>query len=107
MIVLLYPVFIQVGGCYPSALVQPETSTKTHVSACVCSSPEALWLESESSASFQWLTVCKHWDSTCDIAVQGERLDVSDAAAESKKLNRQKPCSNMRYTVNVSEFGFY
>jgi len=32
----MYLVFIQGGGCYPSALDQPETSTKTQVSACVC-----------------------------------------------------------------------
>jgi hypothetical protein len=29
------------------------------------------------------------------------------AAAESKEINRQKPCSNIRHTVDVSEFGFY
>lgn len=38
--------------------------------------------------------------------MQGEILDVSDAA-ESKTLNRQKTCSNIRYAVNVSEFELY
>lgn len=62
----------------------------------------ALWLEGEFNACFEWLTRLKQWYSTHDIVVQGEGLDASDAAAESKKLYMQETWSHVRCTVPVS-----
>jgi hypothetical protein len=62
---------------------------------------ETLRLEGEFNASTAWLTRLKHQYSTCGTAVQGEKLGVNDAAAntEVQKLYWKKTWNQIKYTM--------
>jgi hypothetical protein len=78
---------------FVSGLTRSEQKEHQSLVPCVHRQSSFLWslgLEDEFNVSIGWLTRFRQWYSICEIAVQGERLTASDAAANRFHIEFQK-----------------